>query len=64
MENHEYNLGHDWYSKARDRGAPETSINADLRSILLKLDKAKSLKKGSIHLWVAKRLKQIIVIVS
>ena len=41
MENHEYNLGHDWYSKARDRGAPETSINADLRSILLKLDKAK-----------------------
>lgn len=41
MENHEYSLGHDWYSKARDRDAPENSINADLRSILLKLDKAK-----------------------
>jgi len=41
MENHEYDLGHDWYSKARDRGAPENSINADLRSILLRLDKAK-----------------------
>ena len=41
MENHEYTLGHDWYSKARDRGAPEKSINADLRSILLKLDKSK-----------------------
>jgi hypothetical protein len=41
MENHEYALGHDWYSKARDRGAPEKSINADLRSILLKLDKSK-----------------------
>ena len=27
MENHEYTLGHDWYSKARDRGAPEKSIN-------------------------------------
>lgn len=41
MENHEYNLGHDWYSKARERGAPENSINAELRSILLKLDKPK-----------------------
>jgi len=44
MENHEYTLGHDWYSKARDRGAPEKSINADLRSILLKLDKSKRLE--------------------
>ena len=41
METHEYTLGHDWYNKARDRGAPEKSINADLRSILLKLDKSK-----------------------
>ena len=41
MENHEYTLGHDWYSKARDRGAPEKSINADLSSILLKLNKSK-----------------------
>ena len=41
MENHEYTLGHDWYNKARDRGAPEKSINADLKSILLKLDKSK-----------------------
>ena len=44
MENHEYTLGHDWYSKARDRGAPEKSINADLRSILLKLDKSKRIE--------------------
>jgi len=41
MENYEYNLGHDWYSKARDRGAPEKSINADLRGILLKMNKVK-----------------------
>ena len=44
MENHEYTLGHDWYSKARDRGAPEKSINAVLRSILLKLDKSKRIE--------------------
>ncbi|RLZ09593.1 hypothetical protein EAH57_06750 [Acinetobacter sp. 2JN-4] len=44
MENHEYTLGHDWYSKARDRGAPENAINAELKSILLKLDKAKRLE--------------------
>ena len=41
MENHEYTLGHDWYNKARERGAPEKSIYADLKSILLKLDKSK-----------------------
>lgn len=44
MENHKYSSGHDWYSKARDRGAPEKSINADLRSILLKLDKSKRIE--------------------
>ena len=44
MENQEYSSGHDWYSKARDRGAPERSINADLRSILSKLDKSKRIK--------------------
>ena len=44
MENHEYSSGHDWYSKARDRGAPEKSINDDLRSILSKLDKSKRIK--------------------
>lgn len=44
MENHEYSSGHEWYSKARDRGAPEKSINADLRSILLKLDKSKRIE--------------------
>ena len=44
MENHEYTLGHDWYSKARDRGAPENAINTELRSILLKLDKEKRLE--------------------
>ena len=44
MENQEYSSGHDWYSKARDRGAPEKSINADLRSILSKLDKSKRIK--------------------
>ncbi len=39
MERHEYNLGHDWYVKARERGAPENTINSDLRSILMKLSK-------------------------
>ena len=40
MEQHNYTLGHDWYEKARDRGAPENSINSELKSILMKLDKA------------------------
>lgn len=44
MENREYTLGHDWYSKARERGAQDKSINADLRSILLKLDKPKRIE--------------------
>jgi hypothetical protein len=44
LENHEYSSGHEWYSKARDRGAPEEFINADLRSILLKLDKSKRIE--------------------
>ena len=44
MENQEYSSGHEWYSKARDRGAPEKSINADLRSILSKLDKSKRIE--------------------
>ena len=44
MENDEYNSGYEWYSKARDRGAPEKSINDDLKSILSKLDKSKRIK--------------------
>ncbi|MCH7384406.1 hypothetical protein MMP71_11130 [Acinetobacter dispersus] len=38
METHNYTLGHEWYEKARARGAPENSINAELKSILFKLD--------------------------
>lgn len=41
METHNYTLGHEWYEKARELGAPENSINAELRSILFKLDHRK-----------------------
>ena len=65
MENHEYDFGHEWYSKARDRGAPENSINAELKSILLRLDKIKRnkmitslLKKDSYLYGWLKNIKQ------
>ncbi|ENU93960.1 hypothetical protein F971_00398 [Acinetobacter vivianii] len=41
METHNYTLGHEWYEKARERGAPENSINSELKSILFKLDQRK-----------------------
>jgi hypothetical protein len=40
METRQYTLGHEWYEKASERGAPTQSINADLKSILAKMDKA------------------------
>ena len=40
METRQYTLGHEWYEKASERGAPKQSINADLKSILSKMDKA------------------------
>lgn len=41
METHQYTLGHEWYEKASKRGATDQSINADLKSILSKMDKVK-----------------------
>ena len=38
METGTYELGHEWYTKAKDRGAPERAINNDLKHILKKLD--------------------------
>lgn len=41
IEMEQYNEGHEWYQKARERGVPDTSINSDLKKILFKLDKIK-----------------------
>jgi len=41
METYQYTLGHEWYEKASERGATNQSINADLKSIISKMDKAK-----------------------
>ena len=41
METYQYTLGHEWYEKATKRGATDQSINADLKSILSKMDKVK-----------------------
>lgn len=41
METYQYTLGHEWYEKATERGATNQSINADLKSIISKMDKAK-----------------------
>ena len=38
MENGIYELGHEWYAKAKKRGAPDWTINNDLKKILKKLD--------------------------
>lgn len=40
MELHNFEKGHDWYEKARKRGAPEHGIDSELRSIFLQLDSA------------------------
>ena len=36
-----YNIAHDWYAKAIERGASEHSIDSDLRGIFLRADQAK-----------------------
>lgn len=41
METYQYTLGHEWYEKASERGATNQSINADLKSIISKMDKSK-----------------------
>lgn len=41
METYQYTLGHEWYEKATKSGASDQSINADLKSILSKMDKVK-----------------------
>ncbi|WP_111858770.1 hypothetical protein [Acinetobacter sp. CFCC 10889] len=41
METYQYTLGHEWYEKAIERGATDQSINADLKSIISKMDKTK-----------------------
>lgn len=38
MEQREFERAHEWYEKARQRGAPEQSIDSELRSIFLRLD--------------------------
>ena len=38
MEQREFEPGHAWYEKARERGAPEKSIDSQLRSIFQQLD--------------------------
>ena len=40
MELRDFEKGHDWYEKARKRGAPEQGIDSELRSIFLQLDSA------------------------
>ena len=38
MEQREFERGHEWYEKARERGAPEQSVDWELRSIFQRLD--------------------------
>lgn len=38
MEQREFERGHAWYEKARERGAPEKGIDSELRSIFQQLD--------------------------
>lgn len=40
MELRHFEKGHEWYEKARERGAPEQGIDSDLRSIFQQLDLA------------------------
>lgn len=40
MELRNFAAGHDWYEKARKRGAPEQGIDSELRSIYRQLDSA------------------------
>ena len=38
MELHHFEKGHEWYEKARERGAPAQGIDSELRSIFQQLD--------------------------
>ena len=38
MELRDFEEGHAWYEKARERGAPAHGIDSELRSIFLQLD--------------------------
>lgn len=38
MELQHFDKGHEWYEKARERGAPENGIDSELRSIFQQLD--------------------------
>ncbi|MEC5387738.1 hypothetical protein VVD49_18540 [Uliginosibacterium sp. H3] len=40
MEQRDFALGHEWYAKARQLGAPEQGIDSELRSIFRQLDSA------------------------
>jgi hypothetical protein len=40
MELQHFDKGHEWYEKARERGAPEQGIDSELRSIFQQLDLA------------------------
>jgi hypothetical protein len=40
MELQHFEMGHEWYEKARVRGAPEKGIDSELRSIFRQLDSA------------------------
>ena len=40
MELQNFEKGHEWYEKARERGAPENGIDSELRSIFQQLDLA------------------------
>jgi hypothetical protein len=44
METRQYTLGHEWYEKASERGAPKQSINADLKAFFLKWIKLNGMK--------------------
>ena len=44
METGGYELGYEWYSKAKKRGAPERAINDDLKKILKKLNSVQQQK--------------------
>jgi hypothetical protein len=38
MELQHFDKGHEWYEKARERGAPEQGIDSELRAIFQQLD--------------------------